>query len=45
MPFGVGIRVTRYRFGPGGGIRLWLIADDNFRSSQRTLLLRFEVLP
>ena len=31
--------------GPDGGIWLWLIADDNFRASQRTLLMRFEVLP
>ena len=31
--------------GPDGGIRLWLISDDNFRWSQRTLLVRFEVLP
>ena len=31
--------------GPDGGIRLWLIADDNFRWPQRTLLVRFEVLP
>ncbi|MHA1529339.1 MAG: esterase-like activity of phytase family protein [Alphaproteobacteria bacterium] len=31
--------------GPDGGIRLWLISDNNFRSSQRTLLVRFEVLP
>jgi hypothetical protein len=31
--------------GPGGGIRLWLISDNNFRSSQRTLLVRLEVLP
>jgi hypothetical protein len=31
--------------GPDGGIRLWLISDDNFRWPQRTLLLRFEVLP
>jgi hypothetical protein len=31
--------------GAQGGIRLWLISDNNFRSSQRTLLVRFEVLP
>ncbi len=31
--------------GPDGETRLWLIADNNFRSSQRTLLVRFEVLP
>ncbi len=37
-----GISIER---GAKGEIRLWLISDDNFRSSQRTLLLRFEVLP
>jgi hypothetical protein len=31
--------------GPSGEARLWLISDDNFRSTQRTLLVRFEVLP
>jgi len=31
--------------GPDGDIRLWLISDNNFHSSQRTLLVRFEVLP
>jgi hypothetical protein len=31
--------------GPDGKTRLWLISDNNFRSSQRTLLVRFEVLP
>ncbi len=31
--------------GPDGETRLWLISDNNFRSSQRTLLVRFEVLP
>jgi hypothetical protein len=31
--------------GPDGTTRLWLISDNNFRSSQRTLLVRFEVLP
>jgi hypothetical protein len=31
--------------GPGGKTRLWLISDNNFQSSQRTLLVRFEVLP
>lgn len=31
--------------GPGGDIRLWLISDNNFRSSQRTLLMQFDVLP
>jgi hypothetical protein len=31
--------------GADGEIRLWLISDNNFRSSQRTLLVRFEVLP
>ena len=29
--------------GPNGKTRLWLISDNNFRSTQRTLLLRFEV--
>jgi hypothetical protein len=31
--------------GPNGETRLWLISDDNFRATQRTLLMRFEVLP
>lgn len=31
--------------GPEGAIRLWLISDDNFRFTQRTLLVRFDVLP
>jgi hypothetical protein len=31
--------------GAQGETWLWLIADNNFRSSQRTLLVRFEVLP
>jgi len=31
--------------GSDGETRLWLISDDNFRASQRTLLMRFEVLP
>ncbi len=31
--------------GADGEIRLWLISDNNFRASQRTLLVRFEVLP
>lgn len=31
--------------GADGATRLWLISDNNFRSSQRTLLVRFEVLP
>ena len=31
--------------GGQGETRLWLISDNNFRSSQRTLLVRFEVLP
>jgi hypothetical protein len=30
---------------PGGVIRLWLISDDNFFFIQRTLLMRFDVLP
>lgn len=30
--------------GPNGGIRLWLISDNNFRFTQRTLLMRFDVL-
>jgi hypothetical protein len=30
---------------PGGEIRLWLISDDNFFFIQRTLLMRFDVLP
>jgi hypothetical protein len=30
--------------GAGGESRLWLISDNNFSSSQRTLLVRFEVL-
>jgi hypothetical protein len=28
---------------PGGGILLWLVSDDNFRRSQRTLLLLFRL--
>jgi len=31
--------------GADGRTRLWLISDDNFRSAQRTLLLRFELTP
>jgi hypothetical protein len=31
--------------GTDGETRLWLISDDNFRWPQRTLLVRFEVLP
>ncbi len=31
--------------GPDGRIRLWLISDDNGKDRQRTLLMRFEVLP
>ena len=27
----------------GGGIRLWLISDDNFSASQRTLLYAFDL--
>ena len=30
--------------GSNGETRLWLISDDNFRSTQRTLLVRYEVL-
>lgn len=31
--------------GLNGGLRMWLISDDNFNPLQRTLLLRFDVLP
>jgi len=31
--------------GADGTTRLWLISDDNFRSAQRTLLLRFALTP
>ena len=31
--------------GSNGETRLWLISDDNFRSTQRTLLVCYEVLP
>jgi hypothetical protein len=30
---------------PGGDLRLWLISDNNFRFIQRTLLVRFDLLP
>lgn len=30
---------------PDGPIRLWLISDDNFRQTQRTLLVGLDVLP
>jgi hypothetical protein len=30
---------------PDGGIRLWLISDNNFQFFQRTLLMEFDVLP
>ncbi|MCG8458705.1 MAG: esterase-like activity of phytase family protein, partial [Holophagales bacterium] len=30
--------------GPGGEILLYLLADDNFRDDQRTLLLQFEII-
>jgi len=29
--------------GPDGGIRLWLISDDNFRGTQRTLLVALDL--
>jgi len=28
---------------PDGGLRLWLVSDDNFNPIQRTLLLRFDI--
>jgi hypothetical protein len=31
--------------GPHGGVRLYLLSDDNFQSSQRTLLLAFDWTP
>ena len=30
---------------PGGGLRLYLLSDDNFQSSQRTLLMAFDWKP
>jgi hypothetical protein len=30
---------------PAGPDRLWLISDDNFRGAQRTVLIKFDVLP
>ncbi|HYD43980.1 MAG TPA: esterase-like activity of phytase family protein, partial [Phenylobacterium sp.] len=31
--------------GPGGALRLYILSDDNFQSSQRTLLLAFDWKP
>lgn len=30
---------------PDGADRLWLISDDNFRGTQRTVLIKFDILP
>ena len=38
--------IAALKSGPGGrGVRLYLIADDNFSASQRTLMMAFDIAP